>query len=574
MSFSLRGLLFILTAPLLPAAAFAQSSAGVNALADRFVAAYRESFPVYYEGSGLPDPVRDRWNVNSPRELARWQRLIAELDRRAARIDAAALRGKPEGVTLAVLRQAIRMEQTEATCRDELWHVSATDWLMELMQIAELQRVATDADRKAALRRYGQVPAFIEQETRHLRTGLASGYSAARTAVEEKLRSFDELLAATGDDNPLMSPATRAQSPEFTREWRALLDARVMPALRRHRDFLRTEYLPKARTNPSITALPGGAACYRAIISAGTSVALDPDELYARGMSRAEDEVRGALQTAQRHYGRSFASLPDLHETLAQDPANRFASVEDLTRFIETTLASSKAKAALVVTDPPREDVAIKAFPSTSAPSGQYIPADAEGTREALYYYRADIQNLTPAALESTVLHEVWPGHHLQFTFSRARSKGHGHPIAQLVFVPGIGEGWATYAESLSRELSIYSSDLGAMGSVMDSMSPRMVADLGVHVRGWSEAQALEYLVTAIPALPRERLKGTLAAIVSNPGAAVPYAAGAMQIEALREDARRRLGDRFDLRRFHELLIEDGTVPFPVLTDKLAQWSR
>jgi len=566
-------LLLLLVLPLVPPAALAQRDARVAALADRFVATYRETFPLYYEGVGLPDPVRDRLNANSPRDLARWRRFVDDLDRQSARIDAAALRGTPDAVTLAVLRQALRMEQAEATCRDELWHVTASDWLLEFMQIAELQSVASEADRKAALRRYAQVPAYIEQETRHLRAGLAAGYSAARTAVQDKLVTMDELLATAIADNALMSPANRAQSPEFTRQWQALLERRVLPAIRRHRDFLRNEYLPRARTNPSISAIPGGAACYRALLTAGTSVELDPEDAFARGVSRAEGEVRGALDLAQRHYGRPFTSLPELHRTLAADPANRFATVEDLRRFIETTLATSKQKTTRVVADPPRDDVAIKPFPTTTAPSGQYVPADAEGTREAVYYYRADIQNLSPAQLESTVLHEVWPGHHLQFIYSLARSKGHGHPISQLVFVPGVGEGWATYVEGLGRELSIYASDLGAMGSVMDSMTPRMVADLGVHVRGWSEAQAFDYLVKAIPALPPERLKGTLAAIVSNPGAAVPYAAGAMQIEALRDEARRAMGDRFDLRRFHELLIEGGTVPFPVLADKMARWA-
>ena len=127
--------------------------------------------------------------------------------------------------------------------------------------------------------------------------------------------------------------------------------------------------------------------------------------------------------------------------------------------------------------------------------------------------------------------------------------------------------------ESLGRELDLYGTDLGAMGSVMDSMTPRMLADLGIHVRGWTEAQALEYLTAAIPALPLERLRGTLAGIVSSPGRSAPYAAGAMRIEALRESTRRRLGEHFDLPRFHEQLIEDGTVPLPVLTEKLDRWA-
>lgn len=562
-----RKVALALLAAVLSSAAQAQH-ARVDALADRFVAAYRDSFALYYEGSALPDPRVDQLNANSPGDLAAWRARVDSIDRAAAGIDPALLRGTPQANTLAILRQAAKWDRASAICAEELWHVASDDWLLDLLQAAELQDVGDDAGRTAALARFARVPGLIDQETRNLRTGLARGFSAARSAVDDKLQALDQLLAAPLDESALMSPAKRSGSAAFAQRWRKLIEGRVRPAFARHRDFLRATYRPRARTNPAVTANPNGAECYRATIAATVTMEVDPELTYQRGVDRVRREQTDALALARRHYGRSFASLAELNATLAADAANHFDDAAALTRFIEQTIAGARERSARVVPNLPEGEVVLKPFPNENSPSGQYIPSNAEGTRPATYYYRADFRNLSPAALESTVLHEVWPGHHLQFVLSRARNRGRGHPIAQLVFLPGIGEGWATYVESLGRELELYGSDVGAMASVMDSMTPRMVADLGVHVRGWTEEQAMDYLVGAIPALPPSRLKGTIASIVASPGRNVPYAAGAMEIEALRKRAEAK-GAGFDLRRFHELILEDGTVPFSMLAEKV-----
>jgi uncharacterized protein (DUF885 family) len=216
-------------------------------------------------------------------------------------------------------------------------------------------------------------------------------------------------------------------------------------------------------------------------------------------------------------------------------------------------------------------DIDVEARPyteavGTSAPGGQYIPRDGDG-RPPIYYYRTDFANLSPSRLEATVLHESWPGHHLHAEIARMESGA--HPLARLVNVPGISEGWATYVEGLARELSLYESELGVIGSVMDSMTPLLVADIGMHVLGWNQQETFEYLQGKSPATPSERLQITVMAIAEEPGWMVPYALGAIEIENMREELKRSLGDRFDLKQFHLRVIEDGTVPFPALRSKL-----
>jgi uncharacterized protein (DUF885 family) len=549
----------------------ASSPASVNALADRYVSQVREKFPLRYAASGLPNPRRDSLEINRPGELADWRRFLGKLEDDAKSIDAEAIKGKPEWLTLAQLRQAIEQDRAAEVCRSELWAVRTYGWHAILAQVAELQPVDDPEKRAAILARFGQVPAYVDQEIANLGAGVRSGVTAPRMVVERVLGDLDSLLREPLAKSAFGSPAARDEDPSFRKEWATLLEKALTPALMRYRDFLRNEYLPKARASVSITANQDGKACYRAIVAANSSVNVDPDELFARGDSRADHEAQEALLAGKKRYGRSFKDLAALADAMRGDPRNRFESEARLSEFILATIQRGKAGTLKVVPAAPAVDVEARPFPESmgdSAPNGEYIPRDEEG-RAPIYYYRTDFENQSPARLESTVLHESWPGHHLQSEITLARRKAGGHPLAQLVYLPGVGEGWATYVEGLARELGLYEGELGLIGSVMDSMTPRLVADLGMHVRGWSERQTQDYLKTRFPATPDERIEMTVLAIANEPGWMVPYALGAMEIESMRAELVRLQKDRFDLRRFHQLIIEDGTVPFPALRSKL-----
>lgn len=539
----------------------------VNDLADRFVSQVREKFPLRYAASGLPKAPRDTMDINSPAEVEAWRSFIAEVEQGARAIDTRSIDGKPEWVTLALLRQAIQQEHAYEICHSELWSVRSFGLQVYLAQVAELQPV-DDADKRAdILKRFGKMPAFVDQEIANLKLGVAQGFSSPRLVVERVLSDLDKMLSEPLAKGPYGSPAERAEDSFFRKAWNTALDRDVRPSLVRYRDYLRNDYLPKARVRPSITANRNGKECFRALVAANTSVNVDPDELFNRGKAHDEQEVQAALVAGKKRYGRDFANLAALAEATRDDPRNKFENEAQLREFILAAIRRGKLGTAKVVPVVPTVDVEARPASSDSAPSGQYFPRDEDG-RPPIYYYRTDFQNLSPARLESTVLHEAWPGHHLQFEVSRANSKG-SHPLAQLVYVPGLGEGWATYVEGLARELSLYDSELGVIGSVMDSMTPRMVADIGMHVRGWTEQQTLEYLVGRFPSTPLERVKLTVVAVSEEPGWMVPYALGAIEIENLREESRRVLGEKFDLRKFHQQIIEGGTVPFPALRSKL-----
>ena len=548
----------------------------VTRLADRYVSEVRDNYPVRYAASGLPSPRRDRLDINAPAELARWRQFLGEIEREANAIDLAAIEGKPEWLTLAQLRQAVEQDRALEICRSELWSVRSYGWPSVLAQIAELQPVDEPSKRAAILERFGAVPAFADQEIANLREGLRLGYSSPRLVVDAAIADLDKLLSQPLIESAFGSPAERAGDDAFGTRWTDTLEKKLTPTLARYRDFLKSEYRLRARANPSITANKNGKECFRAIVAANSSIDVDPAALFERASARAEEETRLALGAGKKRYGRDFPTLAALAEALRQDPKDQFKDEARLREFISATIRRGKAKSVKVVPTVPETDVESRPYSEAvgdSAPSGEYIPRDEEG-RPPIYFYRTDFANLSPSRLEATVLHETWPGHHLQSEITQAKAKRATHALAQLVYIPGVGEGWATYVEGLARELSLYDSELGAIGSVMNSMTPRLVADIGMHVYGWSEERAFKYLVEKFPATPAERVRITVGAIAEEPGWMVPYAAGAIEIENLRDDMRRKQGEKFDLRQFHQLIIEDGTVPFAALRAKLGLLPR
>lgn len=544
----------------------------VIALADRYVNAFKERFPTHYESSGLPSLERDSLAINAPADLAAWWALIDTMQADADAIDVQSIAGTPEWITLAILKQALSQHRAKRTCRFHLWEIKAFAWQSLFGRVAELQPVADEASRAQIVARFSRVPKFAEQHIANLREGLRLGYSAPRTAVNTVIRQLDALLAEPLTTSSYFSPAKRAGDPDFVLAWTVVVNSKIRPALVHYRNFLRDEYLPKARVTASIRANKGGAECYRAIIKAETSIDVDATELYGRGVARVAQEATIALAAGQRLYGREFSDLSALAQTLLADPENRFSSADGVRSFIIATMARAQARAGQVVSNPPSADIDLVAFSEATAATsggGLYVPADDEGTRKAVYYYRADYRNLMPAQLEATILHESWPGHHLQELVTRDRVRTGAHRIARLVYVPGVAEGWATYIEGLARELPLYNSELGIIGSVMDSLTPDLVADIGMHVLGWSEQQTFDYIQAQHPATSKERIQRTADGIVEEPGLIVFYAMGGMEIEAIRESAKRLAGSKFDLRTFHRLIIEDGPVPFPELRAKV-----
>jgi uncharacterized protein (DUF885 family) len=562
-------------APLRTSAETADERARVTALADRFVAEYRAKFPISYAFSGLPTDRHDGVDINSPAELAQWRTMLEKMAAELEGIRPDAFADRPEWVTWQFLRHVFREDAATRVCRDELWSVSAFGWQAGLAQVAAIQPVDTDETRAQALARWRKVGAWIDQEIENLQEGQRRGYSATQASVKATVEQLDGLFAAAPEKSAFMQTAGRARDPAFAAAWGDVVRQTLWPALERYRAYLRDEYLPKARTSVSIESHPDGRQCYRALIFSTVTIDADPASLFDVALAKVADEQALAVRLGRAMYGDKARDWDTLAGLMKADSRNRFSTPDEVRAYTQATIDRAYAAGSKIVLTPPAAKVRIEPFPEyqqVSAPGGQYVPAADDGSRPATYLYRNVAQDLHRASLQNVILHETLPGHHLQIAFLAEHGRKDLHSVARLLYFSGPGEGWATYSEAFAREIGLYDSDYEYVGGLMASISPMMVVDLGMQTRGWTTDQATQYLRKAMPMRPAERAAQSVATISGLPGFVLAYPMGGMQWAKMRAQAEQKLGRGFDVRAFHQVMLEDGMLPFAALEAKLDRW--
>jgi uncharacterized protein (DUF885 family) len=478
-------------------------------------------------------------------------------------------------VLYAYLREALDAARGTRVCRQELWPANpAFGWQTGLVQVAASQPVGTPAARAAALARWRAVPRYIDTEITNLREGAGSGYTSAASAVRAVVEQLDGMLALPVDSLPFLEPASRDTTAEFRTALRTIVADSILPAARRYREFLATEYLPRARTSPAVAANRDGLACYRALLRAATSVDRDPKALFAEMSAQVQSDSVGMLRAGVAVYGKGPArDTKWLRAQIEADSAALLPTPEAIREFSERSVRRARAALPKWFSVVPSAEVVLTPFPAyqqATAPGGQYNPPAEDGSRPGIYYYRT-YPPVTRIGLQATVFHETWPGHHLQAATVGERKAS--HPITRILWFPGFGEGWATYTEKLAYEMGLYETARDTLGYFADALRPLMVADLGMQVMGWTADQALAYMVAHTPTRTPDRLARAVTLITAIPGYVASYTVGALEIDRLRTEARRRLGRRFDIREFHRQLLEDGAVPLTFARQKIEHWA-
>ena len=549
------------------------TAARVTALADAYVEAYFDAFPVHAVSYGAPDRHPDQLVDHSLEALARWQAqedaMLADLKT----LDLAAIEGRPEANTYKFLQNQLESAIRFRTCRTELWNVSPTwtGWQGDLPLVAGQVPVETAEDRAHALSRFGHLPEYLDTEIANLTEGLRLGYSAPAGNVRVVIEQMDAMLSAPVGDSPFVQMAGD-DAPEFRARLEALVTDSIRPAIASYREFLATTYLPQARTAVGVDANPGGVDCYLAAVRHHATVEMTPEEIHAVGLEQME-----VIQAEMRAIGeRSFGvSDPDeLLKLVKTDPKYRFTSREELVAYAESAVERSRLAMPRAFGRIPQAPVVVEPYPpflEKSAPGGQAIPPSADGKpgKYLINAYKATEQSR--AGLESTAFHEAYPGHHMQAALA-LEIEGL-HPISQYFFLSGFGEGWALYSERLSDELGLFSSDVDRLGLLSNEAlrAARLVVDSGLHGLGWSRQRAIDYLLGHTTETTA-RATAEIDRYIAVPGQATAYMIGNLEIRRLRENAEERLGERFDLRAFHDLVLEDGTVPLWVLAEKVERW--
>src|SRR3989442_889487 len=284
----------------------------VRQLVDSYVSAYFERHPDEATVAGVAGVGHDRWPDNSPSGIAHWwlreDAWLAELEA----IHAESLAGRPEWTAAGIMRDALEGSVGTRLCRFELWNVSHTNggWVPIVTSLAAAQPVGTAAARNQALARWRAIPRYVATETVNQREGLRVGYTAPQGNVRIVLTQLDTLLATPLQESPLYDPARRDSTPAFHSALARAIEREIVPAMRRYRDFLAHEYLPRARATIGASSNPYGEECYRASIRATTGLELSADSIHRLGLAtlaELEDEKR---RIAQRSFGASDGATP------------------------------------------------------------------------------------------------------------------------------------------------------------------------------------------------------------------------------------------------------------------------
>jgi uncharacterized protein (DUF885 family) len=544
-------------------------------LAERYFRVVMDASPFDATMFGVPGWEAEVPDLTEAAE-AETDRRLADLERRRAGIDPGPLGGQ-DRITLAMLGRGLADRRAELAARWPELTVSATMSGIQTAVLGLVPKVALTTSEAAAayLERCAGLAGCLDQAGDRLRAGLANGRTPPALGVRAAIRQLDAYLAGPVPDDPLLTPAPPdgLDGPAGT-GWRdrlaGIVAGSVRPAMARYRDLLAGQVLERARPDDrcGLVHVPGGEAAYLAAVAQHTTTGRAPAELHRLGL-----ELVAALAEEYRVLGERVLGSGDMGQVLARlrhDPALRFATAAEILQSgrdaLDRATAALPAIVGRVPAAPCRVDE-MSAYEARDAVLGYYQPAAADGSRPGIHWLNTSApETRTRYEYEALAFHESVPGHHLQFALAQELE---ALPrFRRFGYVTAFAEGWALYTERLADELGLYSGDLERFGMLsFDSWRAcRLVVDTGLHQLGWSRDQAIDYLL-ANSALTRSNVENEVDRYVAMPGQALAYMVGRLELVRLREVAEARLGDRFDLRGFHDLVLGTGGVPLSVLAE-------
>jgi uncharacterized protein (DUF885 family) len=572
---SFLGVVCALLCACTPAPAKAPSSdSRVRALADDYLNAFFDRSPEWVTIFGIPGGHHNRLTDNSLAALEAWKAREDAFLAQAKAIDPRTIDSPRLRATYAITREALESSVASRVCRFELWNVSQMNgWHTNLGYLVTIQPVGSDAARREALARWRTLPQVIDTEIANLREGIRQGYTAPKVNVRIVIDQVRTLAKSSLKDSPFDSPAQRDSDAAFKPEFDSLVTAQINPAAMRYVDFLEREYLPKARESIGVSELPNGPACYEASIRANSSLPRSAPQVHQTGLEQMERLTAEMQAIAEKSFHTS--NVPDLLQKVRSDRQYLFKSREDLIAYSAAALERARAAAPQWFGLMPKSPVKLEPYPAFREKNGpnEYNPPAEDGSHPGLFYVSAyQAEKKSRVTVESTAFHETIPGHHMQVALALERKEI--HPIGRYIYNSGYVEGWALYAERLADEMHLYSSELDRLGMLSSQAfrAARLVVDTGIHSMGWTRAQAIDYMLKHTAEDPTS-IAAEVDRYIITPGQATSYMLGMLEIRTARDEAERRFGPKFDIKAFHDRVLEDGSVPLTFLRAKIAEWS-
>jgi uncharacterized protein (DUF885 family) len=485
-----------------------------------------------------------------------------------------------EALTRTLLVRAFREQLEDARFKN--WQVPVTQIYgihIDAPELVSVLSFETVKDYDDYVARLHALPRLMDQTMVQMRKGMAEKVMPAKFLLEKVVTQAEEIAGKKPEDSPFAVPLSKIPASfseaDKTRVREAILGAirdSVTPAYVKFAKFVKEEYAPRGRTEPGMWSLPDGEARYATVVKRQTTSTLTPDQILRIGVEQVAAIEKDMTADAKRL---GFPTWKALAAAIEKDPKRHFHSREEILASYRKFIDRMKPQLPKLFGRLPKGDLIVmpvEEFREKEASGAQYNQGTPDGSRPGHVMINTSApETRKTISTESTAYHEGVPGHHLQIAI--AQEVQGLPPQRQQAFYGAFVEGWALYSERLGKEIGFYEDPYSDFGRLQDEMlrAIRLVVDTGFHSKKWTRQQVVDYF-HAHSAIDEVDVQSETDRYISIPGQALSYKVGQLKILELRERAKKALGSKFDVRRFHDTVLDAGALPLDVLESRVDAW--
>ncbi len=444
------------------------------------------------------------------------------------------------------------------------------------------QPFKTETDYKNFEKRMELYAVWIDSAIVYMKKGIEKGVILPQILTEKVIPQFNDMVTPKVEDNLFYSSIKKfpntfsaTQKEQLTTSYKATINEKLVPKFQKMSAFLQTEYLPASRKTSGIGALPGGNNLYKAYVKQWTTTEMTPEEIHELGLKEVA-RLKSEMEKVKTQVGFTGTIKEFFDHVRNKKELKPFKKPEEVIANFERVYEIIKPNVDKLFSLQPKTKFEIRrteAFREKTA-SAEYVQGATDGSRPGIFYVPIpDVANYNYYADEDLFLHEAIPGHHFQISLQQENTLL--PDFRKYNWFGAYGEGWALYTESLGKELGLYNDPyqyFGMLGSEMHR-AIRLVVDTGLHTKGWTREQAIQYSLDN-EAESEASIIAEIERYMAIPGQALSYKIGQLKIIELRKKAETELGSKFDIKKYHQIVLESGVMPLALLEKKVNNWIK
>ncbi len=507
---------------------------------------------------------------------------LEETQRFLTRFEAIDSTGFPEQEVLNKLLMVRDLKMDLEGARFKPWEMpvnQSSGIHIDVPQLVSVFSFGSVKDYEDYISRLKQLPRLFDQTVVQMRKGMADGLIPPRILLEKVVTQSDKIATTTPEQSPFAQPFDKFPDsvPEADRKrlrqaGLAAIKDSVIPAYVTFTKFVRDEYAPKGRTEPGVWALPDGAQRYAFRVRDSTTTGLTPEEIHQIGLVQVKEIEARMLQVANQL---GYKDLKSLNAAIEKDPKLHAHSRAEILDLYRKYIAQMYARLPQMFGRMPKaklEVMPVEQYREKEAPGASYVGGTPDGSRPGhVMVNTGDFAKRSLLDVETTAYHEGVPGHHMQIAI--AQELPELPPFRQHEYYTAFTEGWALYSERLGKEAGFFQDPYSYYGHLQDDMlrAIRLVVDTGFHYKHWARQQVVDFFHEH-SAIDEPSVQSETDRYMAWPAQALGYKIGQLEILKLRQYAKDQLGDKFNLRAFHDEVLTGGALPLDVLSSRIHDW--